>query len=283
MSLVQNYKKMDFHEWDNPQKNYYICKKDFNCLEIPYQPYFHWHDCIECELVISGKAENIQNGTTSKLSSRDTYISSFFDYHSLIPVENLVLINISVYPNFLDEFMNTFFNNNMNTISCHLDERDFKNILSLCDILFKCQTKNDDMNNAIAKHTISSIFLIISNYCTQTNVKLPSKIQRIIKYIKDNLNNDISLESVANSFSMSANYLGQYFKKTMNTSFNNYVNMLRIRHACSLISSTKLSFAEISAQSGYHSIEYFYYVFKKYMGCSPAQYSANLQNNASAV
>lgn len=70
----------------------------------------------------------------------------------------------------------------------------------------------------------------------------------------------------------SANYIGKLFKNQMKCSFNEYVNTLRLKHACSLLHSSNMTIKEIADASGYSSIEYFMYSFKKKMMMTPSEY-----------
>ena len=83
---------------------------------------------------------------------------------------------------------------------------------------------------------------------------------------------------LANRFSVSVNYLGSLFKKNMGTSFNEYLNNVRLRYACSLLQSSELSVKEVAFASGYNSTEYFLYIFKKKMGMTPREYKTLHKN-----
>ncbi len=82
----------------------------------------------------------------------------------------------------------------------------------------------------------------------------------------------MSLEFIAKEFETSANYLGKQFKNLLGITYNDYINRVRMRYACNLISSSDMSIKEVAHAAGYRSTEYFYSVFKKHIGITPREY-----------
>lgn len=97
-------------------------------------------------------------------------------------------------------------------------------------------------------------------------------VSNITQYIESHLNEKLVLNDVASVFSISPNYLGHLFKKTMSTGFNEYVTQAKISRAKYLMFHTDLKIYEIAEQVGFENSFYFSRVFKKTEGCSPRQY-----------
>ncbi len=103
-------------------------------------------------------------------------------------------------------------------------------------------------------------------------------IRRIKKYVDENYTDpELSLESIAAHFSYNKMYLSSTFKKQMKTSFSNYLNVVRCRHACRLIEKEFTTTQDIAFRSGYNDPMYFSKVFRQKMGISPRDYRANLK------
>lgn len=96
---------------------------------------------------------------------------------------------------------------------------------------------------------------------------LPIK-QYIVKHLKE----DLTLEAVAQEFGYNYTYLSTCFSKYVKQGFKQYVNELRIRRACQLLSDGAVSISEAGCEAGYSSQSYFTQVFKKYTGCTPSAY-----------
>ena len=82
----------------------------------------------------------------------------------------------------------------------------------------------------------------------------------------------ITLEEVAETLSFSPNYLGQLFKNQIGCTFNEYLHNLRLKYACSLLQTSDLPVKEVAFASGYSSVEYFMYIFKKKLHTTPNAY-----------
>lgn len=97
-------------------------------------------------------------------------------------------------------------------------------------------------------------------------------IDSIVHYIKHNYMNNIKLETIAPLFGYNSSYLGKIFNKKMGTSFNSYVDSVRIEESKKLLEHESLKVYEIAERVGYQNVDYFHMKFKKYMGMSPAEY-----------
>lgn len=104
----------------------------------------------------------------------------------------------------------------------------------------------------------------------QNNTK--TLIALIIDDINTNFSEPVSLKTLAAKYEISASYLGQLFRKETGKNFTDYLNLLRIERAKTLLASTELKEKSISLEIGYSDHNYFYRVFKKYEGVSPSTY-----------
>ena len=80
------------------------------------------------------------------------------------------------------------------------------------------------------------------------------------------------LSDLAEHYGMSPNYFSSMFKKEMSRSAVNYITELRINQARELLYHSELSVVDISKKVGYEDSQYFFRVFKKYLGMTPLQY-----------
>lgn len=102
------------------------------------------------------------------------------------------------------------------------------------------------------------------------------------KYIKDNLNKDITVTSIADSLYVNPSYFSRLFKRTAGEGCNEYIVRKRMEKAKSLLESTNEKTGKIADMVGYHDINYFSLAFKKNTGMSPTEYrekSANSRGN----
>ena len=105
------------------------------------------------------------------------------------------------------------------------------------------------------------------------NIRNKEIIVKVKEYIQSNvLNRDISLNSVADSFYLSPNYLSKIFKEETNIYFSDYLIETKLEMSKELLLSGKLSIEEISSVVGYSSSQYFIRKFKSRYGKTPKQY-----------
>jgi AraC-like DNA-binding protein len=103
------------------------------------------------------------------------------------------------------------------------------------------------------------------------------RLVEVIKFIKANLQNQISLKQVSAIACMTEQSFCRFFRNRMKKSFSQYLLDQRISYASSLLIQTDKSISEISDLCGYKSSSHFCKVFKDQINQSPYQYKRNLQ------
>lgn len=97
-------------------------------------------------------------------------------------------------------------------------------------------------------------------------------ILRVLNYIEKHYHESLTLEGIADSVSISKNYLCSLFKKEMGINLIRYLMVFRIEKAKALLLETGLKSYEIAEQIGFSGESYFSRSFKKVTGRSPAEY-----------
>ncbi|RAV30013.1 AraC family transcriptional regulator [Sinomicrobium soli] len=99
-----------------------------------------------------------------------------------------------------------------------------------------------------------------------------NRMDRSIRYMKENLDKPLRIEEIANHFSFSVSHYFTVFKKRTGYSPLQYFNQMKIQAACQYLTFTRLSVKEISFRIGFEDPLYFSRIFKKVMDLSPLQY-----------
>ncbi|MCD8217889.1 MAG: response regulator [Clostridiales bacterium] len=92
------------------------------------------------------------------------------------------------------------------------------------------------------------------------------------EYIKEHYTEKISLTEVAEKLGISGGYLSTLFNQNMHCGFVDYLNEIRIDHACSYLEQNYLKNYEIAHKVGFQDEKYFTKVFKKIRGVTPKEY-----------
>jgi len=102
---------------------------------------------------------------------------------------------------------------------------------------------------------------------------LPHPLGRLVKYIKANYANEISLTHLSVFSGISENYICNLFKKELNQTFLDFVYKLRLRRAIELlVMNNSKNMREISTMLGYRSERQFFRLFKSKLGMTPQQF-----------
>lgn len=261
---------MYFFDINIPLENGYIIKSK-NFTE-EYISRIHWHGFIEIEFVVSGNAIYRYGDKEYTLSRGDIWLLSIYDSHQVVCKQGLQIINIAIKPDLLNAKLLSHATAN-HPLHCHLNEQEITAFLNKAEELFYEQSTDNPFSRLKAASILNEIVIDIARNTVLDNTPTDlGIIQDVSAWIQLHIQEDISLAQVAEKFSLTPNYLGTLFKKTMGVSYNDYLNNLRINHACHLLQTSNLSMKNVALESGYHSVEYFNYIFKKFCGITPSQY-----------
>jgi two-component system, response regulator YesN len=99
-----------------------------------------------------------------------------------------------------------------------------------------------------------------------------SLINRVISYIKKNIENDLSLKEISSYVNVHPNYLSAVFKKEVGKTLIEYINEQKIAAIKLYMDHTNLSISEISYTFNFNHSSYFSRFFKKHTGLTPRNY-----------
>lgn len=111
-----------------------------------------------------------------------------------------------------------------------------------------------------------------------------NRINKALQFIDQNLDAELTLDSVAEIACYSPFHFHRIFKAITSESLNSYINRRRIEKAAAvLMYQPQVSIAELSLQFGFNSNASFTRSFKKYYGISPAGFRKTLPNRFSKI
>jgi two-component system response regulator YesN len=123
---------------------------------------------------------------------------------------------------------------------------------------------------------------LISNYEKIVNTILSANdeemdvenlmVLKVINYIRDNYNKNITLSEAANLVGVTPEYLSKLFNQKINVNFVVFLRNFRISIAKRMILSGKYRIQEVADHVGFKDPKYFNKVFKSVCGISPSEY-----------
>lgn len=97
-------------------------------------------------------------------------------------------------------------------------------------------------------------------------------LQRVIRYVRENMTAEIALLDAAAAASLSPNYLAHLLKKETGKTFTELVTERRMERARELLANTKLRIGEIAFATGFKDEAYFSRRFRQWCGQSPRHF-----------
>lgn len=134
----------------------------------------------------------------------------------------------------------------------------------------------DALSGELIKCRITELFsiLIRNKPINDKNIsdEYNPRIINIIEYLNQNFQDDITLEKTADAANMHKCYFSRVFKEYTGFGFKEYITLLRLKKAQSLVIGSRKNVSEIAFECGFNDSNYFSLVFSRYFGCSPLKY-----------
>lgn len=121
------------------------------------------------------------------------------------------------------------------------------------------------------KSIINNISELIEKHENKINSHM---INKIIQYIHDHYDEQLTLADVSKLFNFNYSYLSAYFSSHNEEGFNEFLNKIRIQKACDFLKQD-IPISDISSMVGYSDHSYFCKVFKKFTGLTPSNFRKN--------
>ena len=120
------------------------------------------------------------------------------------------------------------------------------------------------------------IFLVLQRYCRLVQESaypnLKPLIHLAVTYIKEHLNEDLTVKETARKLGVNANYLSTQFHNSMGLSFIDFIHRERANQAAALLKHTNLQIQQVASSVGYNNTSYFARQFARFQKMSPSQY-----------
>lgn len=138
--------------------------------------------------------------------------------------------------------------------------------------------KNMESAIAYAKKMISQAIEIRDQNSGNKNRSI---LKTAVDFIDSHyMEEDISLNTVANVANVSSNHFSALFSQNMGQTFIDYLTTLRMNKAKELLRCTGMRSSEIAGEIGYKDAHYFSYLFKKTQGMTPSDYRKAREDKA---
>lgn len=112
----------------------------------------------------------------------------------------------------------------------------------------------------------------INNYVKKDG----ERMDRVFRYILDNFTKDVQLDAVSELAHMNKQAFCRYFKSRTQKTLIEFINHMRISHACREMEERDLPIATLAYECGFNSLSNFNRFFKEVKGITPREYKRKL-------
>jgi AraC-like DNA-binding protein len=266
-----------------PENNAIVYQED---IEIYFYDKLHQHEEIQLTLIKEGKGTLIVGDSINYYDKGDIIVigSNIPHVFKSDTVENSNSFMQSLFFS-KDSFGTNFF---------ELEElKELKPFFKRSRHGFKIISSKKIISNLFSKLNVSSKFQLFTTLlellkiASRANFKSLSsfiyekkytdvegkRMRDVFEYTMTHFKSDISLETIASIATMTKNAFCKYFKKRTNKTYFQFLNELRIEHACKLLVEEKdFSIADIAYNSGYKNISNFNRQFKTIKKINPSDF-----------
>lgn len=234
----------------------------------------HWHEYYETEIFLTGHATEYVNDKIIQKSKGSFSILSPSACHAVELDGDALLINIRTRERFFNGFQEI--RNKIEIpggiIYGELPAKEFERIISICQMIREDFGESSLLSDANRNLVFYVLQKLVEN-TESTPQKRPAEKQMsdILYYINHHFTERITVESTAKEFGFAGNYFGKMFYARVGTSFNDYINNVRLNYGYSLIIENEQPIDEIAAACGFAERTYFATKFKQQFGLSPTE------------
>lgn len=247
------------------------CGKKLNCPA-------HLHPHLELVVFCEGRSVAYADAERCELEPGDiflTFPSQIHRYESTEPEGYYLLI---VDPELLPE-LSSYFNGVVPTSALLKGAAEDKEILQLVMWLADSREPHTPLEREVRRGHLLALFArLLSLYAfTEVPNGTSGAFRAVVEYCTKHYAGELSLSVLERELHISKYYISHLFAEKLKIGFNDYVNSLRVSHACRFLRHSDLSVTEISAKVGFSTLRTFNRAFLKQTGKTPTDYRKSHQ------
>ena len=241
---------------------------------------YHHHDFSKIVILIDGDLTYYIEGKAYILKPWDILFVNKNEIHKPVVNPNKYYERIVIWLN--PDFMAKYAQGNNNLL--RLNMKSIEVIKNLIQDIQSCNNSNEFGSEILKESLFVQLMVLMNRLFLNSDknrdiedIQYDKTIEGVLNYINSNLENDLSIDTIASEFFISKYYLMRKFKNQIGSSIHNYVVQKRLILARSLISDG-LSMSSVCSRCGFNDYSSFVRAFKKVYGVSPSNYNPTIHN-----
>ena len=254
-------------------------------------PSLHFHSSYEIYVTHSGPISCVVNDKIYKLKANDMMVFAPSDIHMSTRPKDLKYVStvFNFYPDKVCRLSDNIdilmpFNATAKYFSHKrsLSPEQVRRYISMLEKikgLLRSKAGEDDLRQQLL---LAEILLFLYELYSENFGKEEIKrngsdelVFSILKYINENISENLSLEHISDQFFVSKNILNKHFKRKTGHTLGKYITNYRMYYARQMLEVGE-SVNNIAWKVGYQNTSNFIRVFKKVIGVTPGAYKMNL-------
>lgn len=255
---------------------------------------YHHHDFSKIVILIDGDLTYYIEGKAYILKPWDILFVNKNEIHKPVVNPNKYYERIVIWLN--PDFIAKYAQGNNDLLKCfevaiknnynllRLNMKSIEIIKNLIQDIQNCNNSNEFGSEILKESLFVQLMVLMNRLFLNSDknrdiedIQYDKTIEGVLNYINSNLENDLSIDTIASEFFISKYYLMRKFKNQIGSSIHNYVVQKRLMLARSLISDG-LSMSSVCSRCGFNDYSSFVRAFKKVYGVSPSNYNPTIHN-----
>lgn len=255
---------------------------------------YHHHDFSKIIILIDGDLTYYIEGKAYILKPWDILFVNKNEIHKPVVNPDKYYERIVIWLN--PDFMAKYAQGNNDLLKCfevaiknnynllRLNMKSIEIIKNLIQDIQNCNNSNEFGSEILKESLFVQLMVLMNRLFLNSDknrdiedIQYDKTIEGVLNYINSNLENDLSIDTIASEFFISKYYLMRKFKNQIGSSIHNYVVQKRLILARSLISDG-LSMSSVCSRCGFNDYSSFVRAFKKVYGVSPSNYNPTIHN-----
>jgi AraC-like DNA-binding protein len=159
----------------------------------------------------------------------------------------------------------------------------------ICELMKQILTMNG-MQRLVALFTIFEMLsttneyelLASPGYVQNNHPKSSDRHSKITEYIMRNFDREITLPEAASAANMAVTTFCNFFKTHYRMTFVEYLNVVRVGHACKLLGDKNQTIVGVAYECGFNNLANFNRQFKKLKNMPPSEYRKTINAEAAS-
>lgn len=236
----------------------------------------HWHDSLQIQYQLTGKAKATLQGRQYLMHEADVIVINPFELH------NVELLGASTALSFCfpQQMLGQIRGMQFDCISCAQPKQNgFDALRTELAALFQIYFGERPHGQLELLSHVYELFHQLIRFRREEHMALATdqpRVSRILQYLHTRYAEEVTLRDLATQEYLSPNYLSQFFRDKLDTTFTQYLSDIRLDHGFFELCNTAKSITNIALDNGFGRVDTFIERFRRKYGTTPGKFRKGL-------